>query len=199
MVSAMILAAGESSRMGSPKALLKIGQKTFLQYIADVLVSARVLDIVVVLGADASEIQKNLGWFRGKILINEDWQKGQLSSILVGLRAVEQKDLHGILICPVDCPLITQHLIVKMLHQFWTRHKPIVVPVYKGRRGHPVLIGRAFLAELERAPIEIGVRAVLWNHPDDVLEYQTEDDGVLTNIDTPEDYQGKIVKRFSSS
>ncbi len=199
MVSAIILAAGESSRMGTPKALLKIGDKTFLQHIVDVLNSARVLDVVIVLGADAAEVQKSLWWFKGKVAVNQDWQRGQLSSILLGLRYVEQADLHGVLICPVDRPLISQAVLVGMLHQFYTKHQPLVVPTYRGQRGHPLLIGKGMFPELELASMEIGARALLWNHFDKVLEYPTEDEGVILNIDTPEIYQEKISNRFTSS
>jgi len=86
-----------------------------------------------------------------------------------------------------------------MLHQFYTKHQPLVVPTYRGQRGHPLLIGKEMFSELERAPMEIGARALLWNHFDKVLEYPTEDEGVILNIDTPEIYQEKISNRFTSS
>jgi len=193
MISGIILAAGESSRMGSPKALLKIGEKSFVQRIVDVLIASRVLDIVIVLGADAEAVQTQLNWFIGKTVINEEWKRGQLSSILAGLRAVDQKDLHGVLIWPVDRPLVNEAVIVGMLHQFWTKHKRIVVPVCKGQRGHPVLVGKSLFEDLEKAPLEIGARAILWDHPDEVLEYLTEEEGVVMNIDSREDYQKYVV------
>lgn len=199
MVSGIILAAGESSRMGSPKPLLKIGEKCFVQHIVDVLIASRVLDIVVVLGADSKAIQTQLNWFKGKTVINEEWEKGQLSSIVAGLRAVDQKDLHGVLIWPVDRPLVSEHVIVGMLHQFWTKHKQIIVPVYQNQRGHPVLVGRSLFEELERAPKEMGARAVLWDHPKDVLEYKTEEEGVVINIDSAEDYQKYVWNRAELS
>jgi molybdenum cofactor cytidylyltransferase len=194
MVSGIILAAGESTRMGSPKALLQIGDKSFAQRIVDTLIASRVLDIVIVLGADAEPIQDQLNWFEGKTVINREWTKGQLSSVLVGLRAVEQQDLYGVLIWPVDRPLVSRHVIVGMLHQFWTKQKKIVVPIYKGRRGHPVLFGKELFHELERAPMEFGARSVLQARPDDVLEYQTDEEGVLINIDSPEDYQKYVAR-----
>jgi len=199
MVSGIILAAGESSRMGSPKALLKIGGKSFVQHIVDVFIASRVLDIVVVLGADDEAIKTQLNWFKGKTVVNKEWKKGQLSSILTGLRAVDQEDLHGVLIWPVDRPLVTQHVIVGMLHQFWTKHKQIVVPIFSGQRGHPVLIGRSLFEELERAPKEMGARTVLWDHPKDVLEYKTEEEGVVINIDSAEDYQKYVGNRAELS
>jgi molybdenum cofactor cytidylyltransferase len=195
MVSGIILAAGESTRMGSPKALLKIGDKSFAQQIVDTLIASRVLDIVLVLGADAEPIQTQLNWFEGKTVINKEWEKGQLSSVLEGLRAVEQQDLHGVLVWPVDRPLASRHVVVGMLHQFWTKHKQIVVPIYKGRRGHPVLFGKDLFHDLESAPIDKGARKVLQDHPNDVLEYQTEEEGVVINIDSPEDYQRHVAGR----
>jgi molybdenum cofactor cytidylyltransferase len=195
MVSGIILAAGESSRMGSPKGLLKIGEKSFIQHIVDLLIASRILDIVIVLGADAEAIRTQLNWFGGKTVFNEEWKKGQLSSIVAGLRAVDQKDLHGVLIWPVDRPLVSQHVIVGMLHQFWTKHKRIVVPIWKGQRGHPVLIGKALFEDIEKAHMDIGARSVLWDHPDDVLEYQTEEEGVVINIDSPADYQRYVLNR----
>jgi molybdenum cofactor cytidylyltransferase len=195
MVSGIILAAGESTRMGSPKALLKIGDKSFAQQIVDTLIASRVLDIVLVLGADAEPVQTQLNWFEGKTVINTEWEKGQLSSVLEGLRAVEQQDLHGVLVWPVDRPLVSRHVVVGMLHQFWTKHNKIVVPIYKGRRGHPVLFGKDLFHELEKAPLEVGARKVLQDHPNDVLEYQTEEEGVVINIDSPEDYQRHVAGR----
>jgi molybdenum cofactor cytidylyltransferase len=199
MVSGIILAAGESTRMGSPKALLKIGDKSFAQQIVDTLIASRVLDIVIVLGADAESIQSQLNWFEGKTVINKEWEKGQLSSALSGLHAVEQHDLHGVLIWPVDRPLVSRHVVVGMLHQFWTKHKQIVVPIYRGRRGHPVLFGKNLFHDLERAPMDVGVRSVLQARPDDVLEYQTEEEGVVINIDSPEDHQKYVAQRVQLS
>ena len=133
MVSGIILAAGESSRMGSPKALLKIGEESFIQHIVGVLIASRVLDIVIVLGADAETIQIQLNWFKGKTVINKEWKRGQLSLILAGLHAVDQEDLHGVIVWPVDRPLVSEHVIVGMLHNFWTKHKHIVVPVFRDK------------------------------------------------------------------
>jgi molybdenum cofactor cytidylyltransferase len=135
MISAVILAAGASQRMGKPKALLTVGEKTFLQYIVDVLHSARILDIAVVLGADAEGIKQSLDWFDGKIVLNADWQKGQLTSVISGIDALDTNDLHGAMLCPVDRPLISQSLLVDLLQAFWKSKKNIVVPSYNGKRG----------------------------------------------------------------
>lgn len=185
--------------MGTPKSLLKIGEKTFLQHIVDVLHSSRVLDIVLVVGAGAGEIKKNLGWFDGKIVLNENWEKGQISSIVAGLDSLDSKDVDGAMICPVDHPLITQSLVVDLLQAFWKSRKKIIVPVFKGQRGHPVIFERCLFDELRGAPLDAGARTVVHAYPDDVTEVPTSVEGVLTNIDTLEDYRTKIMKQTAES
>lgn len=186
---AMILAAGASSRMGYPKALLKIGGKTFLRHIADTLLSAEIHNVVIVLGAKAELIEQQLDWFGGIVVTNSQWESGQLSSILRGLDVVEQKNLDAVFICPVDRPLITKHLMTAMMKIFSTKKKHIVVPTFGKRRGHPLLVGSAFFDELRNVSPLIGARQLLWNHPEEILEYATDSEGILRNVDTFEDYK----------
>lgn len=196
MISAIVLAAGASARMGEPKALLKIGEKTFLQHIIDVLHSACILDNVIVLGNDAVKIQNTLDWFQGKVVINDNWQQGQLSSIIAGTNMLNGTDLHGVMICPVDHPLISQSLLVDLLQTFWKSKKKIVLPVYNQKRGHPVIFSKELFDELKLAPMNIGARFVVHQHSNDVAELVTTEEGVIQNIDTPEDYEMKIPSRF---
>jgi molybdenum cofactor cytidylyltransferase len=198
MVSGIILAAGSSQRMGTPKALLKIGKQTFLQYIVEKLRSARIIDLVIVLGAHAEEIQPTLSWFKEKIVVNDNWQQGQLTSIITGLDALnlvdpESEEIHGAIICPVDHPLLTQSTLVDLLQGFWKSKKKIILPTYNGKRGHPVIFHRDYFNDLRNAPPDLGARAVVRNHPDDVCEVTVQDHGVVTNIDTPDDYQKYIL------
>ena len=193
MISAIVLSAGSSHRMGTPKGLLNIGKKTFLQHIVETLHSARILDVAIVLGAEAEQIKKTLTWFDGKVVINENWQKGQLSSIISGLNAVESKDVHGAMICPVDHPAISQSLLVDLLQAFWKSKKSIVIPIYHGRRGHPVIFENTLFDELRNAPLDVGARAVVHDHPNDIFEMATDEGGVVLDIDTPSDYETKIA------
>jgi molybdenum cofactor cytidylyltransferase len=188
MISAIVLAAGASVRMGSPKALLKISGKTFLQHIVDVLASAGVHDVVLVLGANADVIKRQLDWFRGTVVTNNDWNFGMLSSVIAGLGALGRPDIDGALFCPVDHPLITKEIVEGMVQAFSQSHKQIVIPTYQGRRGHPVLFHSSLFPELIAAPMAVGARAVVHNHEKDLAEMATEDEGVIINIDTPEDY-----------
>lgn len=190
MISAVILAAGSSSRMGVPKALLEIGGKTFLRHIVDILASASVLDVTIVLGSDAERIRGSLSWFGGTIVVNPAWHEGQLSSVISGIdAAVRNGSSEGILLCPVDHPLISHGLIAELLGAFRRSKKKIVIPVYRGRRGHPVIFAATLLEDLRYAPSETGARAVVHRYPEEVAEVDTEDEGAVINIDSMADYR----------
>lgn len=195
MVSAIVLAAGSSSRMGSPKSLLTICGKSFIRHIVDELTAAGVHDVVIVLGADAKRVREALTWFTGRISINERWSDGQLSSIVAGMRAAEDWNPEGLLLCPVDHPLISRSVIESLVETFRSSGKRIILPVFKGRRGHPVLFARKLFRELAAAPPEIGARALVRAHPDEIVEVQTSEEGVQLNVDTPEDYRTMILKQ----
>ena len=200
MISGIVLAAGSSQRMGTPKALLKIGEKTFLQHIVETLHSARIIDVVIVVGAEAEKIQKTIIWFDGKVVINNDWHKGQLSSIIAGLNALdltksEPEEIHGAIICPVDHPLLTQSLLVDLLQGYWLSKKRIIIPIHRGKRGHPIIFDRELFDDIRNAPIDIGARAVVRNHEQDIQEVDVNDEGVLINIDSPDDYK-KYIQNY---
>jgi len=194
-VGAIVLAAGASLRMGSPKALLRIGEETFVQHVVGQLHSAGVSDVVIVLGADAEGIRNSLSWFGGTIIINGDWKGGQLSSVIAGLDALSHRQLDGVMICPVDRPLITNTLISHLLKAFRESGKSIVVPVFRGRRGHPTLFSSAVFDELRAAPLNVGARHVARNHPNDIHELITSEEGTLINIDMPEDYKRHVLSK----
>jgi len=174
--------------MGKPKALLHVGDKTFFQHIVDVLASAGVSDVVAVFGDRAEAIQKHENWFGGRIVINQNWQDGQLSSLVAGLRALDRSNTTGVLLCPVDRPFLNRALILDMLQLFSTSGKPIVVPIHGGRRGHPLLFSSSLIDEFAQMSGTVGARALLRNHPLDIIECPADDSGCLLNIDTPEDY-----------
>lgn len=196
-VGAIVLAAGASFRMGRPKALLKIGEETFLQRIVGQLYRAGLQDVVIVLGADADEIRKSLSWFGGTVVVNDNWKEGQLSSVIVGLDVISRRKLDGAVICPVDRPLITHSLISSLLKAFQESEKIIVVPRFNGHRGHPTIFSSAIFDELRAAPLHVGARHVVRNHPNDVHEMTTSEEGILINIDVPEDYKRHVLSKPS--
>ncbi len=186
MLAAIILAAGESRRMGQPKALLPYRGRAFLEHLIGVTRHPRIGLARVVLGAGAEEICEKLKLDPASIVINLDWEKGQLSSIQAALRSLPQGVTEGILLCLVDHPLISAGLIGRLIKLFDSSGKPVIIPTYKGRRGHPVIFRSTLYDELLAAPLGLGARAVVWAHAADVLEVPTDEEGVILNLNDPE-------------
>lgn len=193
MIVAVVLSAGESSRMGSPKALLPIRGMLFIERIVEAFRATKAGEIVVVLGHRAEEIKEKISHLPVTIVINEDYAKGQLSSLIAAVRNLGSKRnaklVDGILVHLVDHPFIDPVLVDQMIDRFYQSKKLIVVPRHRGRRGHPVLIARALFAELLSAPLDKGAKAVVHAHRDETLEIETDYEGVTIDIDTPEEYR----------
>ena len=186
MLAAVILSAGASSRMGRPKALLPYREGTFLEHLMEVTRHPRVGVTRVVLGAGA-EVIRSLGKLDpATVVLNLAWEQGQLSSIWAALRSLEGIETDGILLCPVDHPLVSATLVSELVEQFYQQKKSVVLPTYKGRRGHPVIFSSALYAELLAAPADKGARSVVWAHAGDVLEVPTDEEGVVLNLNDPD-------------
>jgi molybdenum cofactor cytidylyltransferase len=196
MIVAVILSAGESSRMGHPKALLPIDGVRFVEKIVSTLKSTDVGSIIVVLGHNAEEIRQKISDLPVTILINHDYKQGQLSSLQAAIRHLESSSegssVDGILVHLVDHPYISAGLVNLMINRFYETKKLIVVPRFQGRRGHPVIFSRALFSELLAAGLDQGAKPVVHAHRDETLEIDTEDKGVLIDIDTPEEYRRHV-------
>jgi molybdenum cofactor cytidylyltransferase len=186
LLAAIILSAGASSRMGRPKALLPYREGTFLEHLIQVTRHPRVGVTRVVLGAGAEEIRKIAKLDFSMVVLNPKWEQGQLSSICEGIRSLESVETDGIVLCPVDHPLVSARLVSDLIGQFYLNRKSIVAPTYKGRRGHPAIFSSALYGELLAAPADKGARAVVWAHSPDVLEVPTDEEGVVLNINDPD-------------
>jgi molybdenum cofactor cytidylyltransferase len=197
MIVAIVLSAGESRRMGSPKALLPIEGRFFIGQIVSVLKTTRVKKIIVVLGHNAEEIREKIDFLPISIVVNPDYSKGQLSSLITAIRSLEaEKVIHevdGLLVHLVDHPSLSASLVNEMIDRFYESEKLIVIPRHKDRRGHPVLFSKALFQELVNAPLEQGAKAVVHAHRAETLEIETEDEGVVIDVDTPEEYQ-KLIR-----
>ena len=189
MIAAAILAAGESRRMGSPKALLDYHGKTFTEHLAEVTRHPRIGVLRVVLGAKADEIRSRISVGDEAIVINSNWATGQLSSIHAAIRSLSEIETEGLLLCPVDHPMISASVVAQIISAFDETRKSIVLPVYKGRRGHPVIFRASLYGELLAASPELGARQVVWAHPGEIAEVAVEEEGVVLNLDDPEAYR----------
>jgi molybdenum cofactor cytidylyltransferase len=192
-IAAVVLSAGESSRMGRPKALLPIEGETFIGRIVGSLKRTQVGKILVVLGHNAGPLAAAIRALPVEILINPNYQLGQLSSLQVAVRTLlPDPDCDGMLVHLVDHPYIDASLVDRMIRQFYESKKDIVVPRCRGKRGHPVLFSRQLFGELLDAPMDQGAKAVVNAHGDATLEIETDDEGITVDIDTPELYRQHV-------
>lgn len=184
MLAAVILSGGASSRMGSPKALLPYQGRPFLEHLLDISKHPKIGVRRVVLGAHAEPIAKAIALNADEIVINDEWEKGQLSSLQAALRSLPA-GTEGVLVFLIDHPLISAALVDGLIEQFYRTRAPVVLPLFEGRRGHPMLFSAQLYDELEKAPHELGARSVVWAHEKEVSEYPTAEEGCVLNLNDP--------------
>ncbi|HEY7065956.1 MAG TPA: nucleotidyltransferase family protein [Chloroflexota bacterium] len=189
-----MLSAGQSRRMGFPKALLPIAGHTFVEHVIAALTAAPIAAIYLVVGADAERIQREADVRLAHVVVNEQWELGQLSSLQAGLRALAPDQYDAFIMALVDHPLIDPAVVGAVIAAFASSGRPIVVPVHEGRRGHPVLFAARLIPELLAAPLDQGARAVVRAHADEVLEVPAPAPGILADIDTPELYAEWVLR-----
>jgi molybdenum cofactor cytidylyltransferase len=185
MLAAAILAAGESRRMGEPKALLPYQGLTFVEHLLAATRHPRVGIHRVVLGAQAEAIRGQLKVDPASIIFNPDWPKGQLSSLQAAIRSLPAQMTEGLILCPVDHPLVSPYLVSALIAAFDASGKTIVLPTFEGRRGHPVVFRANLYQELLDASPDVGARQVVWAHAEEIMQVATEEEGVVLNLNDP--------------
>lgn len=191
VIPAIVLAAGASSRMGRPKAMLTSGGRTFVRCILDTLREARVGGVIVVVRPGADEVIHEISQAGfGRAVLNDDPARGQLSSLLAGLDAIDGPQVAGVLVTLVDVPLVTAATIGSLLARARETPAPIVRATYRGRHGHPVVFKRELFDALRRADPAAGAKSVI--RACAVDDVDVDDAGVVEDVDTPDDYRRVI-------
>lgn len=190
MIVGIVLAAGASSRMARPKALLPIGTDTFVTRVVRTLAAAGLDDVVIVTGDQTEAVRSAVAeaGLRARTIENPRRAEGQLSSVLAGLAIADRPGVDAVLVHLVDIPLVRTATVAAVIDAFVATGAPIVRPVAGGRHGHPVLFARRVFDELRRADPSAGARTVVHAHAGDALDVAVDDDGACRDIDTPGDY-----------
>ncbi|HVB99331.1 MAG TPA: nucleotidyltransferase family protein [Candidatus Dormibacteraeota bacterium] len=183
MLATTILAAGESRRMGFPKALLPFRGGTFLEHLIEVTAHPRMGARRVVIGAHEEQIRQSVALAPGDWVVNPEWRKGQLSSIRAAIGSLSGVETEGILLALVDHPFVTRRVVEIMMEAFDRLPGSIVIPTCRNRRGHPVIFPARFFPELCAASDDIGARAVVWAHAGEATEVPIDEEGILLDID----------------
>lgn len=194
MISAIVLAAGRSQRMGAQKLLLPFGSKTVIAHIVDQLTASSVDEIYVVIGCQGKRVSQELSDRPVYIVNNPNYESGMLSSVRCGLEAINQK-CRTVLVALGDQPSVTTKLIDQMVHIFACSEKQILVPLYDNRRGHPIIFSSVYRGEISANYDDVGLRGLLHAHKEDIFELPVAEAGVLSDMDYPEDYQREIQMR----
>jgi len=190
---AIILAAGESKRMGSPKMMLPYKGMTIIEKVIENALKSDVEKAVIVLGANKMEIMEVIGKYPVMHCYNDNYKQGMLSSVKCGFEFLPP-DFRAAMVFLGDQPMAETSVMNLVIEAHYKSGKGIVIPVCNGKRGHPILIDNKYREEILSLDEPDGLRGLLRKHPDDLLEIETENESILKDIDTQEDYFCEINK-----
>jgi len=188
MISAILLGAGESKRMGVDKLYLSWGRKSVLEHCFETLLRSEVGELVVVLGIRNKGAKNLFRRRKARVVINPYSHRGMSTSIRRGLLALHPKG-EGILIALGDQPFLKTATINVLIHAFQKGKGGIIVPSFQGRQGHPVIFDRRYKTELLNLEGDVGGKSVIERHPEDVRAIRVKSKGVVRDVDTWQDYK----------
>jgi molybdenum cofactor cytidylyltransferase len=193
MIQAIVLAAGRSRRMGTQKLLLPYGDATVIGHIVDELLLSRVAGITAVVNPQSNAVADELAARAVAVVSNPDPHADMLSSVRCGLRALPP--CAAVLVALGDQPSITGRLVDALIERFREGRGDICVPLYQGKRGHPLLFADRYREEVLTRFDDVGLRGLPRVHPEDVVELRVTDPAVLSDMDTPDDYRREVEHR----
>jgi molybdenum cofactor cytidylyltransferase len=191
MLSAIILAAGMSTRMGQNKLLLSFQGKTLIAHAADTLLASEVDEVVVVLGNEAEKVRAQLQGKQVRLVHNPGYRDGLSTSVRVGVSAVSPQ-AEGIMIYLADQPLLAPadiNFMVKAFALAQDANKSIVVPLFHGQRGNPVILNSSYREAMLEVVGDVGCKRVIKRYPDKVFGVEMETDHVVRDVDNIDDYE----------
>jgi molybdenum cofactor cytidylyltransferase len=186
-VSAILLGAGESKRMGVNKLGLPWGKKTVLEHCLDILLRSNIKETVVVLSERTEAFRSRLDRRGVSFAMNPFFRKGMSTSIVKGIRSIDPQS-EGMLIALGDQPFLKSRTINALIRAFAEGERGIVVPSFQGKTGHPVIFHRRYERELMKLRGDVGGRSIMDRHPEDVFVVKVKSEAVLRDIDTRDDY-----------
>ena len=184
-VSAIVLAAGESARMGRPKPLVPLAGRPLLSHVLSTVRSSRVAEVVVVLGHEAERVRREVPLDGARVIVNPRFAEGMSTSIRAGVRAAAPAS-RAFLVVLGDEPLVASATLDALIDRWTVTGAKILIPTFHGTRGNPVLLDRSLAAEVEAIAGDQGCRAMFPDHADEIAEVAVEDPGVLIDVDTEE-------------
>ena len=192
MVTCILLSAGLSQRFGSPKALAKIGGINAIEHLQNTLLASSCDEIIIVLGAFAETITPSIFIHsRIRVVYNKDYIFGQTSSMQAGLQAAHEGS-SGVLLLPVDCPLVKSSSIDQVIGEFNRNEPDILIPVYNGKKGHPPVFHQRLRSKILGLPHGAGLNSLFVHHPAQTVAI--DDEGIIKSFNTPEEFE-KITSK----
>jgi molybdenum cofactor cytidylyltransferase len=200
MLSAIVLAAGMSTRMGQNKLLLLFKGKPLIAHAVDTLLASEIDEIIVVLGNEADKVQEKLRGRQVRLIENPDFREGLSTSVRAGVTAVSRQ-ADGIMVYLADQPLLEPADVNRILRAFVhakNAGKSIVVPFFDRQRGNPVLLDSSYREAILGVVGDIGCKGVIKRYPDQVFVLQMESDHVIRDMDTIEEYEVVLGSTMNS-
>jgi molybdenum cofactor cytidylyltransferase len=192
-VIGIVLAAGESRRMGRLKALLPFGEKTVIEQVLQPLLQAELAAVVVVLGYRAADIAAVIQQLPVQILHNPEYQHGMTTSVQVALRHITPVP-DAYLLALVDQPQLSQEILQRLLATCECTSKGIIIPTYQGKRGHPIVIAARYRQDILALGTQQGLHVVTRAHPEDTLTMPVDTDDILRDMDYQTDYEAELQR-----